>query len=51
MATSGLAAYFARQIFQGKLDYMAVVKKYPAYKDIIDEELKSLNVVPIVDED
>lgn len=48
---SGLADYLANQIFQGKLSYEAVIKKYPAYKDTIDEVLKSLNIVPTVDED
>lgn len=50
MANSGLAVYLAHQIFQGKLDYQAVINRYPAYKKDIDETLKSLNVVPVVDE-
>ena len=46
---SGLANYMAQQIFIGKLDYTETVTKYPAYKEIIDEKLKELNMIP--DED
>lgn len=31
--------YFATQIINGKLKYKAVVKKYPQFKDGIDEIL------------
>lgn len=46
-AQSGLANYMAEQIFRGNLDYNTVIKKYPAYKEIIDEKLKTLNVIPL----
>lgn len=49
-AQSGLANYMAEQIFRGNLDYKSVVNKYPAYKDIIDEKLKQLNIIPTEDE-
>lgn len=44
--SSALATYIARQIFIGKIDYSAAVSRYPAYKDIIDSELKKMNVIP-----
>lgn len=31
-----MAVYFASQIIKNKLDYTAVVTKFPAYKDDID---------------
>lgn len=31
-----MAAYFAMRIMDGKLDYTAVVAKYPKFKDDID---------------
>lgn len=34
-----MAAYFAMRIEKGKLNYKAVVSKYPQYKDEIDEIL------------
>lgn len=34
-----MAVYFASRIEKGKLDYKAVVAKYPQYKDDIDEIL------------
>jgi hypothetical protein len=34
-----MAAYFAMRIEAGKLDYQAVVTKYPQYKSDIDEIL------------
>lgn len=34
-----MAAYLARQIKEGKLDYDAVVTKYPQYKEEIDRIL------------
>ena len=37
-----MARYLARQIYNGKLDYDAVVAKYPQYKDEIDEILADL---------
>lgn len=35
-----MAAYLARQILNGKLDYNAVIAKYPQFKDEIDRILK-----------
>jgi hypothetical protein len=34
-----MAKYLARQIKMGKLDYEAVVEKYPQFKDEIDRIL------------
>lgn len=34
-----MAAYLARQIKNGKLEYDAVVARYPQYKDEIDRIL------------
>lgn len=34
-----MAPYLAMRIERGKLDYNKVVKKYPKYKDAIDEIL------------
>ena len=34
-----MAKYLARQIKEGKLDYEAVVKRFPQYKEEIDEHL------------
>ena len=34
-----MEAYFASRIKLGKLDYLAVVKRYPQFKDGIDEIL------------
>ena len=34
-----MAAYLARQIKEGKLDYDEVVAKYPQYRDEIDRIL------------
>lgn len=31
-----MAAYFAKRIIAGKLDYAIVVSKYPEYKEDID---------------
>lgn len=31
-----MAAYFAKRIYEGKLDYKAVVTKYTEYKEDID---------------
>lgn len=34
-----MAAYLAKRIMKGKLDYVAVVRLYPEFKDDIDEIL------------
>lgn len=34
-----MAEYLAMRIFKGKLDYDAVVRKYPQFKDEIDTYL------------
>lgn len=34
-----MGPYLALQIMKGKLDYVAVVKKFKSYKDTIDEIL------------
>lgn len=34
-----MAAYLAKRIRQGKLDYDAVVQRYPQYKEEIDQIL------------
>lgn len=35
-----MARYLAQRIFQGKLDYDAVIAKYPQFKDEIDAYLE-----------
>lgn len=35
-----MAKYLARQIKMGKLDYDEVIKKYPQFKNEIDEILR-----------
>lgn len=35
-----MAKYLAQRIYQGKLDYKAVIKKYPEYKKEIDAYLE-----------
>lgn len=52
ITNSALAVYLANQIFQGRLDYDTVIKKYPRYKDIIDQTLAELSIIPMsVDEE
>ena len=48
--SSRIADYLANQIYQKKIDYDAVIEKYPAYKDIIDKKLKELNIIPFENE-
>lgn len=47
-----MAAYLALQIMKGKLDYVAVIKKFPQHKEDIDTILvaegKSDLIVPII---
>lgn len=37
-----MAKYLAKRIYDGKLEYEAVVAKYASLKDQIDEELRKL---------
>ena len=37
-----MARYLAKQIYAGKLDYDAVIAKYPQFKDEIDAFLKEM---------
>lgn len=48
---SAMAEYLANQIYNKKLDYEAVIRKYPRYKEVIDATLAKYDIIPVIEEE
>lgn len=46
-AGSAVAEYFAKQVMKDSIDYVAVITKFPQYKDDINNYLRDAGVLEL----